>query len=350
MSTIPARIRARRAAGRAVRTVAGAAGFDVVRRDAPSTPGAEPAAPPVPDEHVIVPRGRTERFEADGYDVLPKGRYDVVERTYYSPVPHLEELPAGFFERRSVLGGIDLRGETAMACVEHDLAPFVAELADMPLHGPKPPGEFFLHNGNYSAVDAELLYAMVRAVKPARLVELGSGYTTLLINQAVRRNAADGVQADHVAYDPHPRDFIIGDRPLEGTRLEPVMATDVPWEVFDALRARDILFVDTTHTVKLGSDVNHIILDVLPRLAPGVIVHFHDIFLPLEYPQVWFTEFEYLWAEQYLLQAFLAYNEAFEVILPAQLLAQDFADRVAAVVPSFVYGVRPGAFWLRRRA
>jgi hypothetical protein len=347
MNDNAARIRARRAAGRTVRAIAGAAGFDVVRQG--TRPAAAPAAVEVPaPDHYVIPRGRDEQFSVGEYEVVPRWRYDIVEADFYSPVPHLDQLPDDIFDRRSALGGIDLDGETAMAGVERDLAPYVAELADMPLDGPLPPGRFFLNNDNYGSVDAELLYAMVRATKPGRLVELGSGYTTLLINEAVRRNAADGVVTDHAAYDPYPRDFIFGDAPPEGTRFEPIMATDVPLSVFDELEAGDVLFVDTTHTVKLGSDVNHIILEVLPRLAPGVLVHFHDIFLPFEYPEVWFTKFRYLWAEQYLLQAFLAFNSAFDVVLPAQLLAAEFPERLGAVIPSFVPGTRPGAFWLRR--
>lgn len=283
-----------------------------------------------------------------GYDILPRGRYDVVPRTYYSPVPHLEQLPEAIWERRGALGGVDLHTDRAMALVEGELAPFVAEL-EVPLDGPRPPGEFFLRNENYEAVDAELLYAMVRARKPGKVVELGSGYTTLLIGAASRRNAEDGVATEHIAYDPYPRELIFGGAPPPSpTRFHPLSANDVPLDVFRDLRAGDVLFVDTTHTVKLGSDVNYIVLDVLPALAPGVIIHFHDIFMPWEYPRRWFETMQYYWAEQYLLQAFLAFNEEFEVILPAQALAREHGDRLAAVIPSFGPGVSPAAFWLVR--
>lgn len=280
--------------------------------------------------------------------ILPEGEYDVVPHNYYSPVPDLEQLPDDVFERRSDLGGVDLQTEAAIARVEGELAPFIAEF-DFPRDGPRQPGEFFLANQGYESVDAELLYAMVRARKPRRLVELGSGFTTLLIAAACRRNAEDGSPTEHVAYDPYPRPHILGDPVPAPTRFEAVGANDVPLEVFEELEAGDVLFVDTTHTVKLGSDVNFIVLDVLPRLAPGVIVHFHDIFLPWEYPRVWFERLQYYWAEQYLLQAFLAFNADFEVLLPAQSLVRDYPERVGAVVPSFRPGVSPGALWLARR-
>ena len=120
-----------------------------------------------------------------------------------------------------------------------------------------------------------------------------------------------------------------------------------PGQVLVAASACDVLFVDTTHTVKLASDVDYILLDVLPHLEAGVLVHFHDIFLPWEYPRVWFEEMRYFWTEQYLLQAFLAFNEAFEV--PAHAIARLHPERLTRVVSSFRAGVTPGSFWLRRR-
>lgn len=289
-----------------------------------------------------------ELFSSAEYDVVPKGRFDIVKRDFYSPIPALDLLPTDIFERRSGLGGVELDTSKAMALVESELAEPIAEFG-FPARGPLPPGEFFLENGNYEAVDAELLYAMVRRVKPRRIIELGSGYTSLLIGAACRRNAGEGATAEHLAYDPHPRPAIVGDGPPGPTKLVPQSASDVPVETFAELEAGDILFVDTTHTVKLGSDVNFVVLDVLPVLKPGVIVHFHDIFLPLEYPREWFERMGYYWSEQYLLQAFLAFNTAYEVLLPASALADELPDRLAAAVPSFAPGRRPGALWLQRR-
>src|SRR4051794_20501601 len=297
---------------------------------------------------LIARRSNFELVHSDRFDVVPKGFYDVVRRDYYSPVPNLELLPEDIWNRHSRLGGVDLRVEAGMALIEEELTQFVAEL-DVSTSGPSAPGEFFLENGNYETVDAELLYAMLRARKPRLVMELGSGFTTLLIGSAARKNAAEGRHTEHLAYDPFPRPQILGDEPPPPTRFEPISATDVPLDAFAQLGAGDFLFVDTTHTVKLGSDVNYIVLDVLPTLAPGVIIHFHDVFLPWEYPREWFEEMQYYWAEQYLLQAFLAFNSDFEVLIPAAAIASEFPERLASVVPSFAPGHRPGAIWLKRR-
>lgn len=308
-----------------------------------------PSAGVDPAGYELVPKGHREPFSTAEYDVLPKGLFDTVPRNYYSPVPDLSLLPVDIWRRRSDLGGVKLDPGAGIEFLERELAPFIAEM-DVDVEDPGRPGSFFLRNSGFESVDAEILYSMIRSARPRRIVELGSGYTTLLINMAVRRNAEDGQPTEHLAYDPYPREQVLGPEVPEPTLLQAVAATDVPPSVFTQLEAGDVLFVDTTHTVKLGSDVNFIVLDVLPRLNLGVLVHFHDIFLPWEYPRQWFEELQYYWAEQYLLQAFLAFNEAFQVVLPAHAVSRAYPDRLARVVPSFESGVMPGSLWLRRCA
>jgi hypothetical protein len=283
-----------------------------------------------------------------GFELVRPAEFDIVRRDFYSPVPDLSHVPEGIWERRSALGGIDLRAEEALEFVERELAPYIAELA-APVEGPREPGEFYLRNQAFEFVDAELTYAMVRALRPARVIELGSGYSTLLINIACARNGEDGVETAHEVFDPYPRVDVIPAELPEPSRLRRTSATEIPLASFAELQTGDVLFVDTTHTVKLGSDVNYVVLDVLPTLAPGVVVHFHDIFLPWEYPREWFAEVHHYWAEQYLLQAFLAFNSEFEVMIPAQLLARCYPERLGRVIPSFAERPSPGSLWLRRR-
>jgi Methyltransferase domain len=334
----------RRRFGPLARWLVGLAGFDLTRRRAPEGADASPVRVPEP---LTIPVGQTEPFPAAEYEVVPRGGFDIVKRDYYSPIPDLSRLSEDVWMRRSALGGLDLATDLAIEFVERELGPMIAEL-DVPVQDPGVPGEFFLSNQGFETVDAELLYAMVRALRPRRVIELGSGYTTLLINLASRRNAADGIDTSHEAFDPFPRPHILGDELPAPSTLTPISATEVPLEVFSSLESGDILFVDTTHTVKLASDVNFIILDVLPVLAPGVVVHFHDIFLPWEYPRQWFAEMHWYWAEQYLLQAFLAFNQSFEILVPAHALAREHPDRLASVIRSFTPTAGPASMWLRR--
>ncbi len=110
-----------------------------------------------------------------------------------------------------------------------------------------------------------------------------------------------------------------------------------------------MLFVDTSHTVKLDGDVNRVILEVLPRLAPGAYAHFHDIWLPFEYHRELVVNQQMFWAEQYLLQAFLAMNPSYEIVLAAQAACARQPRRFAALVPAWTPDLYPSSFWIRRR-
>jgi len=219
-----------------------------------------------------------------------------------------------------------------------DLLPFLAEFT--------PPQGFIWGNGMYGPVEAEILHAMVRRYKPKRIVELGSGFTSLIIGAACRKNASEGQLCRYVAFDPFPREFVkLGIDGMDS--LEPVGATAVRAEEFEALADGDLLFVDTTHTVKVGGDVNRVMLEVLPTLSRGVFVHVHDIFLPYEYPRGFF-ENQCFWQEQYLLQALLAENPNFEVVLPVSAIARERPDLIKTLIPCHEPPYGPGAFWMRR--
>ena len=272
--------------------------------------------------------------------------YDLVLRDYYSPIPDLRSLPSAVWSAPSALGGISLDLDRQMTFLEQDLAPFVAEF-NPPLDPVEDPTRFFLHNGTYESVDAETLYAMIRYLQPERIIELGSGRSTQVIAAARSQNTTDGVPSSYYVVDPFPTD-LTREIAAGSFELDAISATQVPVDRFSELESGDVLFVDTTHTVKLGSDVNYIVLEVLPTLAPGVVVHFHDIFLPWPYPRAWLEESRWFWAEQYLLQAFLAFNSTFKPLLAAHALScPPYSDRLRQVVPTFDSSVQPGAFWLR---
>jgi Predicted O-methyltransferase len=139
--------------------------------------------------------------------------------------------------------------------------------------------EFSFDNDQISGADPFTIYALTRHLRPKRIVEVGSGYSTLVTSRAVRENGSGSI----LCVEPYPRAFL--ERAVEGVgevRRQPVQ--DTPLEVFEELGAGDILFIDSTHTVRIGGDVNRLFLEILPRLKPGVWVHVHDIFLPHDYP------------------------------------------------------------------
>jgi len=241
----------------------------------------------------------------------------------------------------ATLGPTDASSERwAAAQHELDLAQEASRAGDLPA------AHRHLESAYAYFPDARLLYAIVRDLRPSSIVELGSGQTSRVIARACAANAAEGARSRFEAFDPFPTAV---DDSLPGlATLHRVPAQEVPEEVFSALGDGDVLVVDTTHTVKLGSDVNRIVLRILPLLAPGVVVHFHDICLPYEYPRYLFEEYALYWAEQYLLQAFLSMNPSFEVLYATDALCRDRRSEVASVGLAAA-GESGSSFWIRRR-
>jgi hypothetical protein len=273
--------------------------------------------------------------------VAERAGLQVVPKTYYSPVPDLKALPADVWDRRSELRGIHFDLDEQLAWIEASVGRAMREF------DPAQAGGYRIDNDSYGPVGADLLHGVVRGLKPRRIVELGSGQSTLIMAAAAARNRAEGTETELRAFDPFPS---VAKPGLPGlAALEPLRAQDVPLDVFTGLEHGDVLFVDTTHTVKIDSDVNHIVLDILPVLAPGVIVHVHDIFMPYEYLREFAEKSGLHWSEQYLLQAFLSGNPGYEVLAAAYALCRDRPDAMARLAPTWRPGARPSAFWMRRR-
>lgn len=270
----------------------------------------------------------------------------LLRASYDSPIPRLSRLDGEVFGRESPMRGIAWDPDVQMEFVEVRLGPYLREFAPTPDQD-APPGRFHLDNHTYDRVDAELLYAVLRWSRPRRYVELGSGHSTLVAAEALAANASEGAPAEITCFDPYPSAHVLA-RPDLSDRVSRVPVQKLPEAELSGLAAGDVLFVDTSHTVKLGGDVNRIVLDLLPLLAPGVVVHFHDIFLPRDYSRGHLSDGHY-WNEQYLVQAFLAENQRWEVLVGAQAVALRHSARLGALIPSFREGVSPGALWIRRR-
>lgn len=283
--------------------------------------------------------GRLQRLaRRAGWHLAPATEYQLLRRTYYSPVPDLDALPADVWDRRSTLAGIRFDTAAQIDWAERELAPYLAEF-NPPAEGTWGSGEYYYANKSFEWGDADVAYAIVRSLKPSRVLELGSGFSTLVLAAAIEQNGS----GELVSNDPYPRGVV-----PERLRVDQRGAESVPLAEFQALEPGDVLFVDTTHTVKLGSEVNYIVLDVLPALKPGVVVHFHDIYLPYEYPRGLVEFHDAYWAEQYLLQAFLAMNPGYEVMFANNAVAQEQTERFRKLVPVYTGDNFPNGFWLRR--
>jgi predicted O-methyltransferase YrrM len=264
---------------------------------------------------------------------------------FYHPAFDPDALPESVWTRESQLLGIDLQTKKQLQLLSQFR--YADELQRFPLNG-NPKDGFYYSNRMFGPADAEILYSMIRHVKPRRVIEIGSGYSTLLAKAALDRNGAEGFDSEHICIEPFPPSWL---EKVQITRLvqKPVEVIDAAF--FEQLRANDILFIDSSHVLRIGGDVWFEYLEVLPRLLPGVLVQVHDIFLPFEYPVSWVREKRWFWTEQHLLQAFLAFNSAFEVVLALSYLNAHHREELAAAAPVYKEdsSCRPGSFWMRRK-
>jgi predicted O-methyltransferase YrrM len=273
---------------------------------------------------------------------------------FYSPIPDLRE-----FRRRASaspgvetvnLGGIDLREESQFALIG-TLAGYYSEL---PFQAAKRKGlRYHLDNPFFSFGDGVILYSLLRHLRPRRIVEIGSGYSSAEMLDISDRFFGSSV--DFTFVEPHPERLygLLSAADRLKCRIEEKPVQDVSQQVFDRLGENDILFVDSSHVAKTYSDLLHILFKVLPNLQRGVVVHFHDVPWPFEYPRRW-VEGGRAWNEAYFLRAFLQYNSAFEIVYFNDFVAQRRSARLAQEMPlsvqpsSFADTVTNTSLWLRK--
>lgn len=264
---------------------------------------------------------------------------------FYSPIPPLDEAVERarrvFADPPATLPGIDLRLEAQLALAE-ELAPLQADFD--PPDQPVPGRRYHTDNPSYGPADARVLQALLRHLRPDRVIEIGSGHSTALMLDVADEHL-DGLELTCI----EPFDAVLRSvlRPEDAGRVEIVAAPvqEVDLDRFDRLAAGDLLFIDSTHVVRAGSDVAREVFEILPRLRPGVVVHFHDLFYPFDYPAPWVAEGR-AWSEAYLLRAFLEHNDRFEILLFPHYLRTVAPDRLRALWPHAPTG--GGSLWLRR--
>ncbi len=252
---------------------------------------------------------------------------------FYFPVPNLKSFQGKDWKACRPCTAVDFRFAEQIERLESDWLPFSSEW-NFPETGSSDQHQFHFNNGFFERIDAEVAYALVRRHKPRRIIEIGSGNTTLVLAAALRRNAASGSPGELISIEPHPAPFLKDG--LKGlTQLIEGQVQKVPLELFSTLRADDILFIDSSHVVSMDSDVLYECLRILPVLAPGVLVHFHDVFTPLDYPEKFVMTNLCFWGEQYLLEAFLAFNSAFKVVWSASAMQRFHPEVLRRAFPAW---------------
>ena len=290
----------------------------------------------------VLPRcTRSERFR-EIFSLWERRGFHVTPVHFYQPIPDTQSLPETLWNRLSELVGIHMN-EAAQLNLLRSFSKFRDEYQHFPTGKTQEHNQFYLGNRLFDGADALVAYCMIRHFQPRLIIEVGSGFSSLILGQAAEKNKNSGL----VCIEPFPREFLREGFPGLQSLIEKKVQ-DIDLEFFSQLASGDILFIDSSHTVKIGGDVNYLFLEVLPRLNPGVIVHVHDIFLPFEYRRHWVLDEFRFWTEQYSLQAFLTFNSEFEVLLANYYLSRYHKEHLRAAFPDLHCWIG-GSLWMRRK-
>lgn len=265
---------------------------------------------------------------------------------FYSPVPDVNDPLA----RRAVHNRTSAPLPLGIALDADEMVNMMRRLA---AHHPsfafprqrQPGWRFYFENPFFGPYDASILFSMLLEFRPRRVVEVGCGHSSALLLDANDKffNGALQLALIDPSLDQVGQNWGAHTACLIQERLQ-----NVPLETFQALDANDILFLDSSHVSKTGSDVNYYLFEIFPRLKPGVLIHIHDILYPFEYPAEWILDEKRGWNEAYALRAFLEYNSAFEIVYWNNFASHRLRDELAAHMPLCLEN-EGGSIWLCKR-
>lgn len=268
---------------------------------------------------------------------------------FYSPIPALAEIRRDeariFAEPPRSIAGIALREADQLALLEEfaQLYPGIP-FGEQPLPGLR----YHYDNPSYAYSDGIMLHCMLRHLKPRRLIEVGSGFSSCVTLDTDQRFLGGTMALTFIEPYPDLLHSLTSDADRARITIIPTRLQDVPLDVFRQLEAGDVLFIDSTHVGKIDSDVNRVFFDILPALAPGVVIHFHDVFYPFEYPREWIW-FGRAWNELYMLRTFLQFNSSFSVLLMNTFMAHFHRPFFEEKMPLCLKNTG-GSIWLRKNA
>ena len=262
-----------------------------------------------------------------------------IRNHYYEPLIDGKQLSRPCNQARS-LPGIDWNVEGQRALLE--TLTFAEEMRSIPSQRTDDSAYYF-GNDAFDAGDAEFWYNLIRAKKPKRIIEIGSGHSTKMARLAIAANEKEqqDYSCHHICIEPYEMPWL----EKIGVEVNRKRVEEVDPQLFTTLQANDILFIDSSHMIRPQGDVLFEYLQLLPTLPQGVIVHIHDIFSPFDYPE-WMTEDLLLWNEQYLLEAFLTENKQWSIIAALHFLHANDFNALQKVCPRINKNTQPGSFYM----
>jgi hypothetical protein len=256
--------------------------------------------------------------------------WDILPRHFYSSIPDIRQLRRSESWRlpSSMIGVAGADIELQMSFVQDCCAPLIDRIKQGGIHE-----HACKENGavGYGRIEAEFLYSFIAAKRPGKIVQIGCGVSTSVILLAAKET---GYKPQIVCIDPYPTEYLTRAADQKLIELQSIPAQEVDIGVLTALEAGDLFFVDSSHTVRPGSEVNRIVLEVLPRLPSGSFAHFHDIYFPYDY-QSNVLDSVLFWEESSLLHAFLIDNKRCAIAASLSMLHHACPARLQSLFPGY---------------
>ena len=271
------------------------------------------------------------------------GVFPIVDH-YYEPLINAKKYLVSPCEQKRNLPGIDFNEEMQLELLKK--FNYQIELDALPRNS-NTKDRFYFNNGYFESCDAEFYFSIIRLKKPKKIIEIGSGFSTLMAIEAIKLNKKQDTEynCEIVCIEPFENNWL--DQLEVKIIRTPVEKLNI--SLFESLNSGDILFIDSSHVIRPQGDVLREFLEIIPSLQKGVMIHIHDIFTPHDYPTGWMFE-NRLWNEQYLLEAFISNNSQFRIIGALNYLAMYHKEEVKNAFPIFRGEAwrYPGSFWLEK--
>lgn len=276
--------------------------------------------------------------QADVQNPFPEGHF-------YSPVVDPIELKkdeARIWPLTPTVLGVDFRHEAQRKLLLDEFPKYLPDFI-YPENPNRNEFEFYQRNPTFGGLDTRALFVLLRSLRPNNMIEVGGGFSSLLAADVNRRFLNHDL--NFVCIEPFPRSFF--SKPIPGlSKLITQRVQEVPLSTFEILGEGDFLFIDSSHVAKTGSDVNHLIFEVIPRLRPGVIIHFHDVHLPHDYYKERVLSQKLSWNEQYLVRAMLMFSNAFEIVFGSSYAHSHFSQILQDLFDGELYD--GASLWIRK--
>jgi hypothetical protein len=274
------------------------------------------------------------------------GVYPILDHYYEPMFNHPSHLFRSLRDDRH-LPGIDMNEPAQLELLAR--FDYAEELKRLP-KTPSDAKSFYYGNPNFVHGDAECLYSIIRLYKPKRIIEVGSGYSTMMAREAIKQNLREDAncRCRHICIEPYEMGWL---NEVSGIEVLQQRVEQMDKQIFLELEESDILFIDSSHVIRPQGDVLCEFLEILPTLQSGVLVHIHDIFTPRDYPEEWLINQVKFWNEQYLLEAFMSCNTHFKIIAALNFLRHRYPVKLAEKFPMLgekLDSAEPGSFWIQK--